>query len=176
MTELKPPHDPIEALGQAYEKLFETVAEDWKKVEEKAEPVLHDLIVKAKEKLLAAEEITEEQGEKLVEYLERDLQDLGRHLSEEGRELKDWLGFETALLEDYFANLLLSVADKTEVEWLKLKLQAQVEHPVYRTGEVAMPGTFECLNCGERVHLHKAGHIPPCPKCHHTEFKRVSFD
>jgi len=41
---------------------------------------------------------------------------------------------------------------------------------------VAMPGTFECLNCGERVHLHKAGHIPPCPKCHHTEFKRVSFD
>lgn len=175
MTDQKPAHDPVEVLGQAYEKLFETVAEEWKKVEEKTEPVLHELILKAKEKLLAAEEITEEQGEKLAEYLERDLQDLGRHLAEEGRELKDWLGFETALLEDYFADLLLSVADKTEVEWLKLKLQA-VERPIYRTGEVAMPGVFECVKCGEKIHLHKAGHIPPCPKCHHTEFKRLSYE
>lgn len=175
MSDRKPPSDPVDVLGQAYEKLFEAVAEEWKKVEEKTEPVLHDLILKAKEKLLAAEEITEEQGEKLAEYLERDLQDLGRNLAEEGRELKDWLGFETALLEDYFAELLLSVADKTEVEWLKLKLQA-AERPTYRTGEVAMPGTFECLKCGEKIHLHKAGHIPPCPKCHHTEFKRLSYD
>ncbi|RMG35789.1 MAG: hypothetical protein D6720_06370 [Gammaproteobacteria bacterium] len=175
MSDQKAPRDPVEVLGQAYEKLFETVAEEWKKVEEKTEPVLHELILKAKEKLLAAEEITEEQGERLAEYLERDLQDMGRHLAEEGRELKDWLGFETALLEDYFADLLLSVADKTEVEWLKLKLQS-TERPTYHTGEVAMPGTFECVKCGERIHLHKAGHIPPCPKCHHTEFKRLSYD
>ena len=156
--------------------MFETVAEDLDKVERKSAPVLRELIVKAKEKLLAAEEITEEEGEKLANYLERDLVDLAGAIAENGRELKDWLGFETALLEDYFLNLLMQAADKSEVEWLKLKMEAAAERPVYRTGEVAMPGTFECTKCGEVIHLHNAGHIPPCPKCAHTEFKRISYD
>lgn len=176
MSELKPPHDPIDVLGQAYEKMFETVADDLEKVEEKSAPVLRDLITRAKEKLLAAEEVTEEEGEKLARYLERDLVDLAEAVSENGRELKDWLGFETALLEDYFLNQLMLAADKSEVEWLKLKMQAAAERPTYKTGEVAMPGTFECTTCGEVIHLHKSGHIPPCPKCAHTEFKRISYD
>ena len=176
MTDLKPPHDPIEALGQAYETLLETVAEDVKKVEDKSAPVMHELILKAKDKLAAAEEISEEQGEKLVGYLERDLVDLGRYLAENGQELKDWLGFETALIEDRFLQMLKTAADQTELEWLKMKMQAAAERPVYKTGEVAAPGTFECLACGEQIHLHKAGHIPPCPKCAHTEYKRISYD
>ena len=101
---------------------------------------------------------------------------MGRHLAETGRDLKDWLGFETALLEDGLAGLLLQAADRTEVEWLKLKMEAATERPTYRTGEVALPGTFECLKCGERLRLHKAGHIPPCPKCQATEFRRVAVD
>ena len=101
---------------------------------------------------------------------------MGRHLAETGRDLKDWLGFETALLEDGLAGLLLQAADRTEVEWLKLKMEAATERPTYRTGEVALPGTFECLKCGERLRLHKAGHISPCPKCQATEFRRVAVD
>ncbi len=176
MKELKPPHDPIEAVGQVYERLFEAVAEEWKQIGDRTEPVLHELVAKARDKLFAAEEITEEQGQKLAEYLERDLRDMGHHLAETGRDLKDWLGFETALLEDWFASLLLQAADRTEVEWLKMKMEAATERPTYRTGEVALPGTFECSKCGERLHLHKAGYIPPCPRCQTTEFRRVVVD
>jgi hypothetical protein len=176
MSDLKPPHDPIEALGQAYESLLETVTEDVKKIEDKSAPAMHDLILRAKDKLMAAEEISEEQGEKLVRYLERDLVDLGRSLAENGQELKDWLGFETALIEDRFVHMLKTAGDQTQLEWLKMKMQAAAERPVYKTGEVAAPGAFECLKCGERIHLHAPGHIPPCPKCAHTEFKRISYD
>ena len=176
MSDLKPPHDPIDVLGQAYEKMFETVADDLQKAEDKSAPVLKELIANAKEKLTAAEEITEEEGEKLAGYLERDLVDLAGAIAENGRELKDWLGFETVLLEDYFLNMLSQAADQTEVEWLKLKMQAAAERPTYKTGEVVAPGTFECVQCGEQIHLKKAGHLPPCPKCAHTDFKRVSYD
>ena len=176
MSKLKPPHDPIDVLGQAYEKMFEAVADDLKKVEDHSGPALREMITNAKEKLLAAGEITAEEGEKLANYLERDLVDLAGAIAENGRELKDWLGFETALLEDYFLNMLKTAADQSEVEWLKLKMQAAAERPTYRTGEVVAPGTFECLKCGEQVHLKKAGHLPPCPKCAHTEFRRISYD
>jgi len=176
MSELKPPHDPIDVLGQAYEKMFETVAEDLHKAEEKSAPVLRDLIVRAKDKLLAAEEITAEEGEKLARYLERDLVDLAGAIAENGRELKDWLGFETAVLEDYFLDLLKKTADQTEIEWLKLKMEAAATRPIYKAGEVVAPGTFECTKCGEQIHLKKAGHLPPCPKCAHPDFKRISYD
>jgi Zn finger protein HypA/HybF involved in hydrogenase expression len=72
--------------------------------------------------------------------------------------------------------MLKTAADQTELEWLKMKMQAADERPVYKTGEVAAPGTFECRKCGERIHLHAPGHIPPCPKCAHTEYKRISYD
>lgn len=176
MSELKPPHDPIDVLGQAYEKMFETVAEDLQKAEEKTAPRLREFIAGAKEKLMAAGEVTAEEGEKLANYLERDLVDLAGAIAENGRELRDWLGFETAVLEDYFLTMLKTAADKTEVEWLKLKMEAAAQRPKYKTGEVVAPGTFECVECGEQVHLKKAGHLPPCPKCAHTEFKRISYD
>ena len=64
-------------------------------------------------------------------------------------------------------------ADQTQLEWLKLRLQAQAERPSYKTGEVVAPGAFVCLKCGEEIHLHKAGHLPPCPKCAATGYRRT---
>ena len=173
MTELKPPHDPIEALGQSYELMLEESIKDLHKIEDKSAPVIHDLIANAKEKLSAAGELSHEEAERIGEYLERDLVDAGRYLAETGRELKDWLGFETALIEDEFLLMLQQAADQTQLEWLKLRLQAQAERPSYKTGEVVAPGTFVCLKCGEEIHLHKAGHLPPCPKCAATGYRRT---
>ncbi|PCI18096.1 MAG: hypothetical protein COB62_07115, partial [Piscirickettsiaceae bacterium] len=36
------------------------------------------------------------------------------------------------------------------------------------------PGTLECIACKQTLNFKKTGHIPPCPKCHKTEFKRHS--
>lgn len=172
MTELKPPHDPVEALGEAYELMLERIGQRFQQAEEKSGPVMKEAIAETREKMAAAKELTREEADRLADYVQRDLADLGGYLSETGRELKDWLGFETRLLEDRFLESLMNVADQTEVDWTKLRLQA--EQAPYRTGEVVAPGTFVCLQCGERIHLHKPGHLPPCPKCAATEFRRVT--
>ena len=104
-------------------------------------------------------------------YIKRDLSDAADHLSETGRELKDWLGFETTLLESSIFDLLLKAADKTTLELLKMKEDAQ-QASIYHTGEITGPGTLVCDQCGEKLHFRKAGKIPPCPKCHATTFHR----
>lgn len=43
----------------------------------------------------------------------------------------------------------------------------------YRTGELTFGGRFECKACGSQMQLKKPGHLPPCPKCHKTSFKRA---
>ena len=176
MSKLKPPHDPIEALGEAYELMLERVTEDLRKVEDKTEPMIHRLVDKAREKAVELGELTREEADRVAGYLKRDLDDLGRYLAETGRELEDWLGFETGLIEAELLQMLMDAADQTQLEWIRLRLEARLKHPVYKTGEVAAPGTFVCLKCGEKIHLHRIGHLPPCPKCGHTEFRRESFD
>ncbi len=44
---------------------------------------------------------------------------------------------------------------------------------VYHTGEVTHGGTFTCTACGGEVVLTHPGHIPPCPKCQQTAFRRA---
>jgi Zn finger protein HypA/HybF involved in hydrogenase expression len=42
------------------------------------------------------------------------------------------------------------------------------------TGEKPGKGTYECTNCTERVTLDDSTDtMPPCPKCHKTDFRRV---
>jgi len=111
---------------------------------------------------------------KLVQWLKRDLQDAINYLSETGHEIKDWLGFETSLLENELFYMFLDVADKTTVELQQFKENAG--HPEYHTGEISGPGTLACDECGEKLHFYKAGKIPPCPKCHATVFHRSTSE
>lgn len=43
----------------------------------------------------------------------------------------------------------------------------------YKTGEVSHGGTFTCTGCEAEIHLKNPGHLPPCPKCSKTEFRRA---
>jgi len=43
----------------------------------------------------------------------------------------------------------------------------------YRTGEMTHGGSFACSQCGQAVVLKRPGHLPPCPKCHGTDFRRA---
>jgi predicted glycosyl hydrolase (DUF1957 family) len=164
-------HDPLDALGEAYEKMFERAAENFHKAEQKTGTLFHKLIDEAKEKAVELEEVSREDADKLSAYIKRDLSDAAEHLSESGRELKDWLGFETTLLESSIFDLLLKAADKTTLELLKMKEDAQ-QASIYHTGEITGPGTLVCDQCGEKLHFRRAGKIPPCPKCHATTFHR----
>ena len=172
----KPEHvDPLDTLGAAYETMYEHVAADIHKVKDKSGPLLHELVDEAKDKIVKLGEVAEEDADKISTWLKRDLDDVVNYLSEADYAVKDWLGFETALIKSEIIRLLLETADKTTVELLRMKENAQKPF-LYRTGEITGPGTLVCDECGENLHFHTIGHIPPCPKCHKTEFHRIQID
>lgn len=164
-------NDPIDILGNAYESMYEDTVKELKLAEEKSAPALKSMVEKAKAKVIEAEEISKEDADKLAGYLNRDITDTINYLSTTGKELKDWLGFETTFLETELVDSLLDIADPTTVELTKLRLES-VPAPAFHTGEVTGPGTLVCNHCGERLHFYKAGKIPPCPKCKGTDFHR----
>jgi len=168
----KPPHhDPLDVLGEAYERMFERAAENFHKAEDKSGVALHRLIDDAKDKAIDLEELSEEDAEKVSDYLKRDLGEAASHLSKTGLELKDWLGFETSLLESGILDLLFRASDPTTLELLKMRESAQ-SATGYHSGEITGPGTLVCDGCGEKLQFYKAGKIPPCPKCQATKFHR----
>lgn len=164
-------NDPLDILGVAYETMLERTASEFHKLEKKTGPALHSLIDGAKEKAIELEEVTEEEAARLADYIKRDLADASFYLSEQGKEFKDWLGFEDSLLATELLDVFLQAADPTTVEMNELKLELAA-HSIYKTGEVTGPGALICDECGEVLHFHKAGVIPPCPKCHKTIYHR----
>jgi hypothetical protein len=54
------------------------------------------------------------------------------------------------------------------------QVRGRIGQQTYRTGEMAAGGTLECTNCGERVMLETPAHVPLCPKCRKSEFRRVA--
>lgn len=172
----KKPHvDPLDAFGAAYETMYEHIAENLDKAKNKTGPLIHQLVDEAKEKAKEIEELTEEDAEKLAGWLKRDLDEVISYLSETDYVVKDWLGFETSLIKNALIRMMLEAADKTTVELLRMKENAHKPYD-YRTGEIAGFGTLICDECGEKLHFHKAGKIPPCPKCHKTGFHRIQID
>ena len=127
----------------------------------------------ALERLSEWEELSREEVAKIGDYLKRDLHDAAIFISENGSELKDWLKFDIDLVEGKIGETFSKMVDETR-ETLK-----DIEHEASRvgewhTGEVVGIGTFECKSCGELIHFHKPGHIPPCPKCRGTKYRRLT--
>ena len=174
MKELEPPHDPIEAIGQAYERLLEKALHEGRRAEKRGAPKLHQMIDTVRHDLVRLGTLSEEQAEKLAHYLKRDLEDAAKFLSQTGQELKEWWGFDRVLLERRLLENFTQAADQTTVELEALQKQAQAAE--YRTGEIIGPGTLRCDECGELLHFYKPGHIPPCPKCSKTRFHRQVTD
>ena len=171
MAKLPPPRDPLEVLGEAYELLLEKAIEEASKVKQKTGPALHKIIDETSQQLSLLGELTEEEAEKVSEYLKRDLTQAAAYMQETGTDFKKWLAIDTAMIEDYLFNRFKEAADQTTIELMQLKQAA--ETATYHSGEITGPGILMCDDCGEQLHFHKAGHIPPCPKCKHSEFHRL---
>ncbi len=172
MNTLKPPHDPVEALGEAYELLLEKTLEKTRALERVTARAVHEMVDRARAELVALGRVTEREGEELAEALKRDLTEAARYLDETGRELKDWLGFDIELLEDRLRENLFAAADQTTLALNALRMAARAAE--YHSGEITGPGTLVCDACGERVQLRHAGRVPPCPKCRGGRFHRPS--
>lgn len=163
--------EPLEVLTEAYDTMHKRVTKSLHDAKEHTGPILNKYIEEARKKAVELDELTEKDAEKLTLWLKRDLDDAISHLADTDDKLIDWLGFETTRIESALLYMLLETADKTTVELLRLKDIAQRPY-AYHTGEITGPGTLLCDQCEAKLHFHKAGHIPPCPKCHKTSFHR----
>ncbi len=169
----EPKHASVtEKLIQAYDKMMERVSASLEEAEEKALPTLKENIDKAAEKAVELEELTHDEAQKIAMYLRRDLQDAGRHLADTGEQLGSWLKFDMEQIEDRLLEFMSHAADKTRLQLLELQHELE-EDPPHHSGEITGPGTLYCSECGQAIHFHETGHIPPCPKCHASNFRRA---
>lgn len=158
----------------AYNRMMERVKAAYEEAAEEARPVLAHLIDDAKKKAVELGELTQEEAERIGTYLKRDLEDAADYLtSPEVKELVDWFKFDISLIEDRLLEMFTSVADQTKLELMQLEERARTAND-YHTGEITGIGTLVCKACGEHLHFHASGHIPPCAKCHGTVFVRES--
>ena len=68
---------------------------------------------------------------------------------------------------------MLAEMAKSVGDWSQSFGKRMDEMLIYRTGEATHGGTFACTDCGTEMTLKRSGHLPPCPKCHKTEFHRA---
>lgn len=157
----------------AYDKMMERIQHFFEESESNAVPTLKQRIELAKLRAIELREVTAEEADKIAYYVERDLHDAAEYLETTGKEFSTWFSFDLQLVEARLYELFASVADRTRLELGQLASQAQMAQQ-YHTGEITGIGTLFCDSCGTEMHFKKTGRIPPCPKCHHTEFRRYS--
>lgn len=159
-------------LETAYEHMLETAKEFVVNARENSGPVIKDALKEAREKVSDASELTSEEIDKLSSYIEKDLIEAADFLQETQNELADWLRLDVLLVEKFMLDKFASLADRTRIELEQLSINADV-YGEWHTGEIISMGVLKCEACGEELHFEKPGHIPPCPKCHATKFKRI---
>jgi len=164
--------ETTDKLLNAYHSMQDHLKSFWHETEEKALPPLKENIEKAKEKISELGELTKEEAEKLGGYIEKDLEQAADYLSENGKQLSDWIKNDLEFAETKFAEMFANLADKTRLELDALAERAR-QVGVWHTGEITNVGVLYCQKCGETLHFKKPGHIPPCPKCNNTEFKKM---
>jgi hypothetical protein len=155
----------------AYNRMMERVKGLLDKTEKKTVAALQRSIETAKDSAVELGELSRDEADLIGAYLRRDLEDAGSYLANTGAELSSWLQFDLELIEERLWEMFTAAADQTKLAYLDLARRAQ-RASEYHTGEVTTVGSLQCQACGELLHFHVTGHIPPCPRCRHTVFVR----
>lgn len=174
MSNIPPPTDPVEALGEAYELLLEKVLDDLH-IADPHHAVETDLMARiqaAREAIPALAGLEEAHREAVEKAVARDVHSLLRFRRAGGEQVEKWLGIDTDLLPNRLRKPLprfFAVPPPGVVDMA-------VEHAfnTYHAGELTGPGTLVCDQCGEKLRFEKPDRIPPCPKCGGTVFHRPS--
>lgn len=162
------------SLVDAYNQMMARIKDSIETAEAQAVPTLQKAIDLAKQKAIHLGEITLEEAEEIGNYIKRDINDAAEYLMETSHEFSEWLMLDIDIIEQKVLELFLSVADKTRIELEQLAKPACIISE-YNTGEITGPGSLTCEACGEIIHFTTTSHIPPCPKCKKTLFKRAEI-
>lgn len=162
--------DPKDKLLQAFNHMVDELHAAIEKAEEKVAPTLDEMLTNAEKLSKQLYALTQDEIKSVSEHLKRDIAHAREYMQTEGREFNQWLKFDIKQVEDKFADFLSKAADKSWIDFHAFKKNRQ--NTLYKTGEICGPGTLRCLDCGQEMKLTKNSRIPPCPKCHKTEFER----
>lgn len=173
MTDLKLPALPGHA-EKVYDRMLARVEAALVKAELATWETLRSEIEAAVEFEQDVAELTRRELDLLAAYLRRDLEHLTEFVRESGGGVREWLKLDVALIEKKVLDLLLSIADNTQVELLEL--QQKMAHPrgKYMTGELALAGMLRCLQCGHMVCLTESARLASCHVCSSRYFERVT--
>jgi Zinc-ribbon containing domain len=168
-----PNHEHDNKLVDAYNRMMTRIREAIETADAQAVPSLQKAIDLARQQAVHLGEITQDEAEAIGNYIKRDVNDAAEYLMETSHEFSEWLMLDIEIIEQKILELFLSVADKTRLELEELAHpHCDITHE-YHSGEITGPGTLLCASCGQRVQFHTTHRIPPCPKCHHTVYKRA---
>lgn len=173
-TESKPDSESATGEDQGrYEALYDRFAERARELfdagHEKSNEAMEKAMEGAREQFAAAGEFSAEQGEAFKKFMRRDLEQTGVEMRALGQEAKEHLS--PARLG---AGALSSMARLLEATGTALQnLSRKAEDALhFKTGEITTAGTLTCKKCGQSVQLKRSAHIPPCPSCRGTEFRK----
>jgi polyhydroxyalkanoate synthesis regulator phasin len=172
-TSKRPEVEQDHLLG-AYERMLQQArdaVEDGAKLAEESTPKLRQLLERIRDNMVELGELTREEGQKLADYVQRDIEDAAHYLVETGDDLRDWWRFDLELMERRMLDAFTSVADMTSLELSQWAERAR-RATLYQAGQVTGPGTLVCDRCGAETHFTRVGRIPACAECGGLEFRR----
>jgi hypothetical protein len=127
----------------------------------------------SKEKTSKDSDLTSDEMDKVTGFVKRDIEHAAHGLSsnEDKDSLSEWFKFDIELIENFTLDAFLSLADKTRLELAKLEHLAETH--IYHSGDITVPGTFICDDCGKEIAFKSPSEIPECPQCHSKTFIRI---
>ena len=109
------------ALQRAYDTARHWLREELPNAEMHAASSLLDVMAKAREYLMAAESLTRDEAQRVVDVLRYDLREAAHHWHDLKLEVVDWAKFDVEQLENAIVERLLSAADPTWTELAKFQ-------------------------------------------------------
>lgn len=161
----------VDELANGYEQMLERAVRDLGEAEHRTEDLLHSVVTAAQEKAVELGELTTQEAHHVAETLTRELNHLRRHIEHTGEGLKEWLGFEAALLEIGFLEALTKATNSDLVGQIA-RTGAEDPRPEYNTGDVCGPGTLACQKCGTTVQFLASNTVRSCEACGGDRFAR----
>jgi hypothetical protein len=105
-------------LAQAFANMAEHINRAIHDTEEWLAPTIDEMVNNAKTLTKEIHTLSQEEAAFLSEAMKLEIETADKALSEQKKELGDWLGFDLLLVEQRFLDLLEKTADKS---WLDIK-------------------------------------------------------
>lgn len=158
---------------QAYEKLRQEVK---RLLDQSIDAMSADKISHAIEHgqkiLKKSGEHTQEQINQMSKNLKKDLLSTFKAVEPPVKEFSESVGGLFDLWRDKSGVILTDLA-RAVGDWSHQFSDKLDDMLLYHSGDMTHGGTFECTSCGQTVNIRKPTHLPPCPKCHKTEYRRA---